>query len=79
MSAPPPLERTKGPPKNQQEISLAYITAASRTQHTGGFTPCTDGLHDGPGTDTIPPSPHHLEFTDKPMQYNMYKKVTIHV
>ncbi len=29
MSAPPPLERTKGPPENQQKLSLAYVTAAS--------------------------------------------------
>ncbi len=77
--APPPLERTKCPPKNQQELSLAYITAASRTQHTGGFTPCTDGLHDGPGTDTIPPSPHHLEFTEKPCNVMYAQKVTVHV
>ncbi len=54
-----------------------HVTA--KTQHTGGFTPCTDGLHDGPGTDTIPPSLHVLEFTEKPMQGYMYKKVTIHV
>ncbi len=31
---PPPPERTKGPPENQQKLSLAYVTAASETQHT---------------------------------------------
>ncbi len=25
----PPLERTKGPPENQQKLSIAYVTAAS--------------------------------------------------
>ncbi len=45
MSAPPPpLERTIGPPENQQKLSLAYVTAASETQHTVQFTPCTYGL-----------------------------------
>ncbi len=75
---PPPPERNCKPgASNQQELPLTYVTA--KTQHTGGFTPCTDGLHDGPGTDTIPPSLHVLEFTKKPMQGYMYKKVTIHV
>ncbi len=30
----PPLERTKDPPVNQQKPSLAYVTAASETQHS---------------------------------------------
>ncbi len=34
MSGAPPLERTKGPPENQQKPSLAYVTAASETQHS---------------------------------------------
>ncbi len=29
LPPPPPLERTKGPPENQQKPSLAYVTAAS--------------------------------------------------
>ncbi len=75
---PPPPERNCKPgASNQQRLPLTYVTA--KTQHTGGFTPCTDGLHDGPGTDTTPPSLHVLEFTEKPMQGYMYKKVTIHV
>ncbi len=68
----PPLERTKGPAWQSTKLSLAYVTVTSRTQHTGGSTPCTDGL-------IISPSPHHLKFTEKSMQCNVYKKVTIHV
>ncbi len=78
ISDPPPPERNCKPgASNQQKLPLTYVTA--KTQHTGGFTPRTDGLHDGPGTDTTPPSLHVLEFTEKPMQGYMYKKVTIHV
>ncbi len=69
---PPPLERNCKPgASNQQELPLTYVTA--KTQLTGWSTPCTDGPI------IFPPSPHVLEFTEKPMQCNMYKKVTIHV
>ncbi len=46
MSAPPPPppREDKRPSWNQQELSLAYVTAASKTQHTRWSTPCTDGL-----------------------------------
>ncbi len=75
----PPLERNCKPGARINRNYLLHIAATSRTQHTGGFTPCADGPHDGPGAVTIPPSPHHLKFTEKSMQCNMYKKVTIHV
>ncbi len=39
LPPPPPRED-----KRQQELSLAYVTTASKTQHTGWSTPCTDGL-----------------------------------
>ncbi len=70
MSAPPPppLERTKGPPENLQKLSLAYVTAASETQHTVEFTPGTYGHH-------LPPSPPpHLEPTENPcnVMYELY-------
>ncbi len=71
MSAPPERNCKPGA-SNQQKLPLTYVTA--KTQHTGGFTPGADGPHDGPGTDTTPPSLHVLEFTEKPMQGYMYKK-----
>ncbi len=71
---PPPLERTKGPPENQQKLSLAYITAASETQHTVQFTPCTYGLIIFPCSPFSSPLSSSPRIHWKPMQCNACTK-----
>ncbi len=44
LPPPPPSRGQKALLRNQQKLSLAYVTAASETQHTVQFTPCTYGL-----------------------------------
>ncbi len=58
LPPPPPLERTKGPPENQQKLSLAYVTAASHPVLTVSSS-------------SLAP---FLELTEKPMQCNVCTK-----
>ncbi len=61
-------QKTKGPAGESTKLSLAYVTAMSRTRHTGGSTPCADDLN------TFPPSPHVLEFTENSCNVMWTKK-----
>ncbi len=72
MSAPPPSRGQKALLGIHKTISCICNSSIQDATHRVVHTLDLRSRH-------LPPSPHHLEFTEKPMQCNMYKKVTIHV
>ncbi len=69
---PPPSRGQKALLKSTGTISCICSSSIQDATHRVVHTLYWRSHH-------LPPSPHHLEFTEKPMQCNMYKKVTIHV
>ncbi len=70
MSAPPPPPREDKRPSWESTKTISCICNSS-------ITPCTYGLIIFPCPPFLPPSPPHLELTEKPLQ--LQKKVTVHV
>ncbi len=74
LPPPPPSRGQKALLRNQQKLSLAYVTAASETQHTVQFTPCTYGLIIFPCSPFSSPLSFSPRTHWKPMQCNVCTK-----